>query len=328
MADTLNLWTVVETAITDDERGRLAECEAVIERGLKTFVDVGNALLQIRDDRLYRAEYGTFEDYCRDKWGWQRHYANRLIGAAQVTKNLVPIGTNQTMFVNNPATWPAGFKLPETESQARPLTTLDAEQQREAWQRAVETAPEGKITAAHVQSVVDEIQQKPHVSYNSGNNEWYTPAEYIEAARAVLGEIELDPASSEIANRTVKARVYFTAEDDGLRYSWDGRVWMNPPYAGELIGRFAEKLAYHFETGEVTEAIVLVNNSTETNWFTRLMKSASAVVFPRGRVKFIDAEGNPGAPLQGQAIIYLGNQPDKFLLEFVRFGWGAEVCKQ
>ena len=161
----------------------------------------------------------------------------------------------------------------------------------------------------------------PHVSYNSGDNEWYTPAEYIEAARAVMGEIDLDPASSEIANKTVGATIYFTAEDDGLRYSWNGRVWMNPPYASELIGKFTEKLYNHFIDGDVTEAIVLVNNATETGWFQVLLECASAVCFVKRRIKFVDMAGNPsGAPLQGQAILYLGEKPDLFAEHFGLFG--------
>ena len=301
----MDLLTWQETAITDAETSRLVECEAVIERGLKTFVDVGNALLEIRDSRLYRAEFDTFEDYCRERWNMSRPRAYQFIEAAGLISNLSTIVDI----------------LPQTESQARPLTSLPAETQVIAWQRAVETAPEGKITAAHVQAVVDEIQQKPHVSFNSGNNEWYTPAEYIEAARAVMGEIDLDPASSEIANQTVKAKIYFTAEDDGLRYSWDGRVWMNPPYSGDLIGKFTEKLTEHFTSGDITDAIVLVNNATETAWFQTMLDCASAICFLRRRVKFIDMEGNPsGAPLQGQAIIYFGNNPLGFHGEFEKFG--------
>ena len=314
MTDVLTLWTET-TAITETEVTRLVECEAVIERGLKTFVDVGNALLEIRDSRLYRADYGTFEDYCRGKWNMQRAYAYRLIGAAEVVSNLSPIGDI----------------LPATETQARPLTSLPADQQAQAWSYAVETAPVTGITAAHVQSVVNQFKQepaqeyqepaKPHVSHNSGNNEWYTPTEYIEAARAVMGDIELDPASSEIANQTVKARVYFTAEDDGLRFHWDGRVWMNPPYSSELIGKFTDKLVQHFAGGDVTEAIVLVNNATETGWFQTMLVCASAVCFIKRRVKFIDMDGNPsGAPLQGQAILYMGDNPQGFTDRFSEFG--------
>lgn len=285
----------------------LEQCEAVIERGLNTFVEVGAALLQIRDGRLYKAEYSTFEDYCRERWGFTDRRARMLIDAAE-TVSLLETGTTVPV-------------LPATESQARPLTALPTEQQAEAWKIAVETAPEGKITAAHVQSVVDEIAKKPHVANNSGNNEWYTPSEYIDAARRVMGRIDMDPASSEIANGIVGASAYYTAQDSGLEYSWSGRVWMNPPYASELIGKFTSKLSGHFLSGEVTEAIVLVNNATETAWFQEILSCASAVCLVRGRIKFIDMDGNAtGAPLQGQAILYMGNNQNLFIDEFSKYG--------
>jgi phage N-6-adenine-methyltransferase len=166
---------------------------------------------------------------------------------------------------------------------------------------------------------------RPHVSFNSGNNEWYTPAEYIEAAREVMGRIDLDPASSDIANQTIRAVTYYTAEDDGLSHHWRGNVWMNPPYAGELIGKFASKLIYHVTECDVRQAIILVNNATETTWFQEMIDEATAVVFPRSRVRFWKPDGTLGAPLQGQAIIYIGQHADAFLSEFSRFGWGANV---
>lgn len=165
------------------------------------------------------------------------------------------------------------------------------------------------------------VECKPHIAYNSGNNEWYTPAEYIEAARAVMGGIDLDPASSEIANRTVKASAYYTAETNGLDKPWSGNVWLNPPYASDLIGRFMDKLTAERET--YSQAVVLVNNATETEWFFKLVSAASAVVFPKGRVKFYKPDGETGAPLQGQAVVYIGDAPERFLNEFRRFGWGG-----
>jgi ParB-like chromosome segregation protein Spo0J len=109
--------------------------------------------------------------------------------------------------------------------------------------------------------VAREAVKKAHVAQNSGNNEWYTPAPFIEAARAVLGGFDLDPASSEIANRTVKAEQIFTAEDDGLKQDWPiGSIWMNPPYAQPLMGQFATKFAEEIRRG--SEGIVLVNNAT------------------------------------------------------------------
>src|SRR5262249_56141272 len=67
-------------------------------------------------------------------------------------------------------------------------------------------------------------------THNTGYYEWYTPARYIELAREVLGEIDLDPASSAKAQEIVKAQRYFTLEQDGLIRPWHGRVWLNPPY--------------------------------------------------------------------------------------------------
>ena len=364
-----------DSVLSITEVDRLCALETTIERGLQTFVDVGTALLEIRDSRLYRRDFGTFEDYCRGRWGMVRQHANRLIAAAEVATNLEPIGSI----------------LPITESQARPLAALPPNLQREAWQRAVDTAPNGKITAAHVAAVVDEMtpsnqfmaeramnmarteavtewelhiaatglnhcvqcgnswsatleycpycnlstnhrieyvqqeRQVPHVSYNSGNNEWYTPVEYLDAARAVMGGIDLDPASSDTANTIVNAAQYYTAEQDGLLQHWAGCVWMNPPYASELIGKFADKLAFHWRAGDITEAVVLVNNATETAWFATMVGEAAAVVFPRGRVRFWQPDGTLGAPLQGQAILYYGPSVDLFLAEFGRFGWGARL---
>lgn len=175
--------------------------------------------------------------------------------------------------------------------------------------------------------IVNQIREgaRPHVSHNSGENEWYTPREYIEAAHLVMGRIDIDPASSEIANKTVNASVYYSKNNSGLDKVWAGNIWMNPPYSSDLIGKFCDKLKTECSEGRIKNAIILVNNATETNWFYTLANICSAVVFTKGRVKFLDPDGNPGAPLQGQAILYYGDNPEKFLKEFYRFGWGATL---
>lgn len=172
-------------------------------------------------------------------------------------------------------------------------------------------------------SVMKKIKEakRPHVTNNSKDDEWYTPAIYIDAARKVLGEIDLDPASNDFANETVQAKTYFTEEDNGLEQEWFGRIWMNPPYSSALLIRFADKLI----TSNFEQAVVLVNNATETAWFEKMVSKASAIVFHKGRIKFRKRDGEHGSPLQGQAFIYYGNNADKFLEVFSKFGWGAKL---
>lgn len=161
----------------------------------------------------------------------------------------------------------------------------------------------------------------PHVSHNSGENEWYTPSVYIEAARRTMGSIDLDPASSHLANKTVKANVYYTAEDNGLSQEWYGNVWMNPPYAQPLIAKFSDMVADKYDCGDIEQGCVLVNNATETAAFQRMLESCDCVCFLRTRVKFVDMNGvASGAPLQGQAILYFGKNTEAFCKAFSDMG--------
>lgn len=193
------------------------------------------------------------------------------------------------------------------------LATQFAELPQEVQQAALAAVAESSEPAKEVMREA----VKAHVANNSGNNEWYTPSKYVELAREVMGGIDTDPATSEVANRTVQAAQIYTADDDGRTKVWAGRVWMNPPYAQPLMGDFAEAVASKFESGEIEQACILVNNATETQWFQRMLVSATAVCFPKSRIKFIDPDGKPsGAPLQGQAILYMGSSVEAFKQAF------------
>lgn len=197
------------------------------------------------------------------------------------------------------------------------VTKMEPEQQEEVAER-IEQGEKPK-------EVVADVQKRPHVTFNSGNNEWYTPEKYIDLAREVLGAIDLDPASCELANETVKAERFYSEQDDGLTKEWTGRVWMNPPYGSDLIGQFTEKFAKEYTAGNITEGIVLVNNATETAWFCNMMTAASAVVFPRGRIRYNSPTKESNAPIQGQAFIYFGEHYNRFLDVFGKIGWGAVI---
>lgn len=184
--------------------------------------------------------------------------------------------------------------------------------------KASEPSPEAETD--HI--TVEAPAPAPHVANNSGENEWYSPAHIIEAARAVMGAIDVDPASSEIANRTVKADEFFTKDQDGLTKEWTGNVWLNPPYAQPLVDRFIAKLINEVDAGNITSAIVLVNNATETKWFQCLANVATAICFPSRRIRFDSPQDKQSrSPLQGQSIIYLGDDIKAFVSAFHTMGF-------
>ncbi len=170
-----------------------------------------------------------------------------------------------------------------------------------------------------------EFQTTAHVGQNTGETEWFTPPEYAEAARQVLGAIDLDPASTPAANRVIQAAHIFTARDNGLEQQWDGRVWMNPPYAQPLITQFCEKLAASVRAGSVPAACVLVNNATETQWFRAVADVSAAICFPLGRVRFWHPKKDSATPLQGQAVLYIGRDVDRFCQMFADVGFLVTV---
>lgn len=125
------------------EQIALTDCEERIERGLKTFVEVGHALAAIKESRLYRAEHETFEAYCTARWSISARHANRSIEAAAVVESMGPIGL-----------------APENEAQARELAKVPEPERADVWREAVERT-EGKPTAAAVRAVHNERTQTP-----------------------------------------------------------------------------------------------------------------------------------------------------------------------
>lgn len=174
------------------------------------------------------------------------------------------------------------------------------------------------------------MKQSMQLLTSSQTAEWYTPGIYIEAVREVLGEIDLDPASCAAANEWIKAKTFYTEEDDGLSKEWKGRVFLNPPY-GKTGTRsnqdiWASRLHYHHEMGNVPEAVLLTKSVPGYAWWEKLFSFYYfPVCFCRERIKFlrlneqgeIAAEGMAKA---GSNFWYFGWEIDTFERVFSQFG--------
>ncbi|MGD9949883.1 MAG: hypothetical protein AB7U29_15590 [Desulfobulbus sp.] len=124
---------IEEKPLTPAEHTRLTALESIIRENFLAYVAVGNALLEIRESRLYRNDTSrTWEGYCRELWDMSFQYADRLISASKVIENLTPIGVKEDGSID----WEL---LPANESQARELARLEPEEQKQVWGQLIET---------------------------------------------------------------------------------------------------------------------------------------------------------------------------------------------
>lgn len=309
-------------SLSRDESERFARLEGHIEAGMQTFKRVGLALLQIRDDRLYRASHGTFEAYCQGRWGFVSSRARQLVAAAETAVAIESV----TMVT------------PTAERQVRPLVGLPTEVAQHVWTRAVELQGGEAPTYATVEKAAAElvgkalqkakrerIQGTRVVQHSSESAEWYSPEPVPALARRLMGGIDLDPASSAEANRTVGARRIYTAEQDGLGRSWEGAVYLNWPGGRDENNvsnaqLWVAKLLEEYWSGRTTEAVVLVfNAATSAEWFQPFWDHA--LCFPRGRLAFVRPGGVVGdSPSHSNAVAYLGERHDRFADLFAPLG--------
>lgn len=144
--------------LTASESTALAEHEAVIERGIKTFYEVGTALADIRNRKLYRADYGTFEEYAHQRWSMSRTRAYELMSASAVVSAIAD----------------TEMPAPANEGQARALSRVPEAERATVWAETVERT-DGKPTAAAVRETYEQRQNPPSDAELLAGDDWVQP---------------------------------------------------------------------------------------------------------------------------------------------------------
>jgi len=201
-----------------------AELEAVVERGLSTFVDVGNALMEIRDGRTYRETHGDFDSYCRERWGLSARRANQQITAARVVGDVSSVGT----------------MVPTNERQARELAAVPALERAEVWQAAAQraAAEERPVTAADVRAVATPsaapeaspeqvAASQPHMLGHKAIERTQDVVRIVEAAGGV-DEVMAALDASPLGSATRESWIYFVAKAHDLLGEWRQRLEEKP----------------------------------------------------------------------------------------------------
>ena len=162
----------------------------------------------------------------------------------------------------------------------------------------------------------------------TGDNEWYTPQNVIDASRMALGgRIDLDPASCELANSFVGATKFYDREQDGLKQKWEGRVFLNPPFSqAQGKSEFVAKLAAEYSCGNVYAGVLVCSCDFSYKWGKPIRDLASAICLSVGNFKY-----HKGDPLDksvkpnglGSALVYFGPKPDLFFRSCNTFKIGS-----
>lgn len=249
--------SVADTTTGEIVGRSLDECEQVIERYEDSYREAGAALAEIRDLRLYSSNYSTFEDYCQERWGYQRAHAYRLINAAEIVAELSPIGDTENGEVGTivPTSEPA--PIPTRESQVRELNPLrgQPDKMRKAIEGATEAAKAegGQVTARHIrESVKEVIEETAHPS--SGLRDVSAPPE--QRSQVSVEDVGVRAPLNWSKERAAKK------SDDGRDFcAWMDRRTIRTDDLKHTVEAYAEKCP-----PELIEAAVLTARSQAQAW--------------------------------------------------------------
>lgn len=310
---------------------RTTEIKALMRRAASDIIEIGQKLIEVKG----RIGHGAFGGWLAAEFEWHENTARNFMRVAEHFKstNFVEMMAPSALYLLAAPSTPEAARAEAIDrAEAGEPITYSTAREIVSDHRAP-PVPFVPSAADYADPYGDDDPdawptpvQAPLVSHQlinaSTSNEWYTPAPFIEAAREVMERIDLDPASCEYANRTVRALVFFTQEDDGLSSEWHGNVWLNPPYGrddGESNQAiWSRRLMDEYAAGRVTQAILLVNAVPGNSWFVPLKRFP--ICFPDSRIRFYNEDTEAGQPTHSNALIYFGPNRDRFEEVFSRFG--------
>lgn len=281
----------------------------------RRLVDVKDMLDRAEAMRLYLKRQNATLELQADAFEIQQHALRRL---GELVRELPTAPGGRP-----PKTRPAG----ETSfgSKAEALEELGvARSSANRWERLAEIPLEEFRERLEIGRAKITKDEGAGISATSASSEhdgdgWGTPPEVIAAAREVLGDIELDPASNANAQRIVRARRYNTKDRCGLANAWLAEtVWLNPPFSRGLCAQFTRRWAA--EAGvNFGAGLLLVNNATDTTWAQELLRKFPACFTTR--IAFLGPDGKPVEDTrQGQIVFYAGDHRARFVKVFSKFG--------
>lgn len=342
--------------ITLEERAnRIRKLSADVARGI---IEIGRELIAAKE----QVGHGNWANWLKENFDWKERAARNFMAIANRFGNRQTFADLKPSTLITLLSLPEGEEKSFIEAQTdkgRPIEELSAREVQAAvkdWKAQKEPATDtGKkevsgetfqlvdfgrgnplivdadaqidSDTASTSQPTEPLKKLPPLANrrDGANYEWYTPPEYCAAVRQVLGSVDLDPTSCEMANQNVGAAKYFTADDDALNQEWGGRVYMNPPFTYPLVERLVDKFVSEYKSGNITAGIVLSRNATETRWFIELVKASGAILFTDHRINFLDNGVEvKGSSQQGQCFFYFGSDVDKFLEVFGQIGWGVK----
>ena len=163
-----------------------------------------------------------------------------------------------------------------------------------------------------------------HIVSKASDN-YYTPAKLIELERQVMGLIDLDPCSSQLANQTVKAKRIYTLENSMFRNPLNcDSMHFNPPYSDPAP--FVDRVVYEYEQGNIKQICGILNVDCSTRWFAEIKKIATAYCFLSERVQFDKANNSQTAIVETsgnsrcQFYFYAGHNANAFMTVFSGVG--------